>query len=128
MKKSIRILAMLLIAVLMFTAVMSSYAEMVDTAELRATANVTCGFTKKTGNSYQYWGKFYYNESSNLSINVYLYTSSGSLLSSCSNAGIGANISARKTVNLSTGTYIVKAYGYVNGSFVKQNETSISIP
>lgn len=128
MKKSIRILAMLLMVVLTFSTMMSAYAQSTEPSKLRATSNVTCGFTKRTGNSYQYWGKFYYDESSNLSINVYLYTSSGSLLSSCSNAGTGANISARKTVNLSAGTYIVKAYGYVNGSFVKQNETFISIP
>ena len=128
MKKAIRILALLLMAVFMSSAVIPAYAEIIDPAMLRATANVTCGFTKKTGNSYQYWGKLYYDESSNLSINVYLYTSSGSLLSSCSNTGTGTNISARKTVNLSSGIYIVKAYGYVNGSFVRQTETSISIP
>lgn len=128
MKKSIRILAMLLMVVLAFSATMPAYAQSVETSELRATARVTCGFTKKTGNNYQFWGKLYYYESANLTINVYLYSSNGSFMSSCSNTETGTSISARKTVGLSSGTYIVKAYGYVSGTLVAQNETSITIP
>lgn len=128
MKNSIRILAVLLITMLVFSSAMPAYAQVAEPSESRAIANVTCGFTKKTGNNYQFWGKLYYIENANLSINVFLYSSSGLFLSSCTNAGTGTSISARKTVSLFSGTYIVKAYGYANGTFIGYNETSISIP
>lgn len=128
MKKNSRVLAMLLVVMFAFSAMMPIYAHYAGIPELRATTRVTCGFTKKTGNNYQFWGKLFYYESANLSINVYLYSNSGSFMSSCSNAEIGTSVSARKTVSLSSGTYIVKAYGYVSGVLVAQNETSITIP
>jgi spore coat protein U-like protein len=129
MKKSIRILAMLLIVVLVFSTMMSAHAQSVDQEDTRANKAVTCGLTLNSGSSYRLWGKVTYGSNANLTIVVKLYSNNGStLVTTCSQSETGIMAYAEQTVNLTSGVYIVRATGYVNGVLIGERNKTISIP
>lgn len=129
MKKSIRILAMLLIVVLVFSTMMPAYAQSVDQAETRLNKTVTCGLTHSSGSSYTLWGKVSYGENANLTVIVKLYSNNGAtFVTSCSQTKVGYQVIADSTVSLSSGVYVVRATGYANGAYIGDNTKTISIP
>lgn len=129
MKKSIRILAMLLMVVLVFSTMMPAYAQSADPSETRATIKADCGLTKKSDSTYKMWGSFVYTTNANLLISVKLYSSgSSSPISTCSKSAFDSDITVWKTVSISSGTYTVHVEGYANGVLVCQNNRTVSIP
>ena len=123
MKKSIRILAMLLMVVLAFSTMMPAYAQTVDSSGTRADNTVSCGFTRNDDGSYRFWGCVSSVTNSNLSIVIKLYTSSGSLIASSSKSTVGKYLYKDKSVNLPSGTYVVKAVGAINGVEYQSKKT-----
>lgn len=127
MKKSIRILAMLLMVVLAFSTMMPAYAQTVDSSVTRADNTVSCGFTRNDDGTYRLWGCVNSITSSNLSIVIKLYTSSGSLVTSCSKSTVGTYLYKNKNVNIPSGSYVVKAVGSING-VEHQTEKTVYVP
>lgn len=115
MKKTIRILAMLLMAMLAFSTMMPAYAQTVDSSVTRADNTVSCGLSRNDDGTYRLWGCVNSITSSNLSIVIKLYTSSGSLVASCSKSKVGTYLYKNKSVNITSGSYVVKAIGSING-------------
>ena len=115
MKKSIRILAMLLMVVLVFSAMMPAYAQTADSSFTRADNTVSCGLSRNDDGTYRLWGCLSSITSSNLSITIKLYTSGGSLVASCSKSTVGTYLYKNKNISVPSGSYTVKVVGSING-------------
>ncbi len=127
MKKSIRILAMLLMVVLVFSAIMPAYAQTANASGTRADNTTNCGLSRNDDGTYRLWGCVNSITSSNLSIVIKLYTSSGSLVTSCSKSTVGTYLYKNKNVNIPSGSYVVKAVGSING-VEHQTEKTVYVP
>jgi len=128
MKKSIRILAMLLMVVLAFSTMMPAYAQSVEPIEMRSEIKADCYLRKTSNTTCILGGSFKYITSAEISVVVKLYSSNGTLLASSSKTTTGLTVTTGKTVTISSGTYLLSVVGYANGVVVCQKDKTVSIP
>lgn len=125
-KKNIAVLVLAL--VLCLVSVAPAHAQGKDEGLPKASVTLSCNLVNATGGKHKIWGRLTTINAAELRIYVYLYAKgSSTVLASCSSLDTGTRVYATKTVALSPGTYLVKAYGYVNdASYYSQVEINIS--
>jgi uncharacterized protein YpuA (DUF1002 family) len=130
MKKRSIIAVMLVVALCLIT-IVPAYAqenERIEAEQDRASVTLQCGLSHVSGSNYKLWGLLTSVDSDNLRIYVYLFEKNSSVvLASCMNSKTGTRVYASKSITLSSGTYTVKAYGYVGGSSY-YSQRDITIP
>ena len=110
-----RVISVLVVTIMMLMCCANAFA-VANNPQPYAAARLSGGLSPQGSNRYLLWGTIRGESNDDLSIRVELRSSSGNYITSVSNSGDTASVTASTYVNLSSGTYHIYLYGTTSTS------------